>query len=105
MGSGHSVFQVLSGDGLIRIPLLHLTAEDQGKTTQKWRAPQVPTGPKALRPHPQALSLGNTVFCLPWPQAAWGWLRGVQVRCGRPQKNCPERVAEGRRRSPSRALQ
>lgn len=51
MGPGHSLLQVLSGDGLIRIPLLHLTAEDKGKTTQKWGAhrsqsPQTtPTGP------------------------------------------------------------
>lgn len=44
---------------------------------------------------PQPLSeLAGIVFCLLWLEAVWGWLNGIRVRCGRPQK-CPERVAGG----------
>ena len=51
MGPGHAPFQVLAGDGLIGIPLLHLTAEGKGKTAQKCGSPAgAPRSPKPLQP-------------------------------------------------------
>lgn len=80
VGPGHPSLQLLVGDRLIRVPVLHLAAEARRKAAQKQGSPQGPPGsqrpPRAVAPFPS----GNTAFCSLWPQAAWGWLRRVRVR-------------------------
>lgn len=76
MGSGHSVFQVLSGDGLIRIPLLHLTAEDQGKTTQKWGGPTGAHRPQSPQTTPTGPVTGKHCFLLALASSCLGLAEG-----------------------------
>lgn len=77
MGPGHPPLQGLSGDGLVRIPLLHLTAADKRETAQKWGSPQVPTSPQSPQTTPQTLSVGNC-FLLALASSCLGLAEGSQ---------------------------
>ena len=62
----------------------------KGRPLRSGQAPQVPTGPQSSpATSTDPVRVENIVFCLLWPQAAWGWLRGVKIRWGQPQ-NCSE---------------
>lgn len=95
MCPGHTSLQLLVGDGLVRIPLLHFTAEGTGKTTQKGgvlkRLPGPHSRPSPIRSPPlrvkQRLLLALASGCL-------GLVEGSCVRDEQLQ-NCPEREAEG----------
>lgn len=80
MRPGHAPFQVLTGDGLIGIPLLHLTAKGKGKPTQKWGSPKCPQAPKAPRPCLQTLLRVARKHCLLLALASscLGWGEGSQ---------------------------
>lgn len=79
MGPSHSLFQVLSGNGLIRIPLLHLTAEDKGKTTQKWASPSGAHRPPKLSGHiHRPCQSGKHCFLLALASSCLGLAEGSQ---------------------------
>lgn len=90
VGPGHTSLQLLVGDWLVRVPVLHLAAGDRRKAAQKQGSPLRPPGsqrppPRAVAPfqsRKHCLLLAVASGCLGLAEESQGQVCGLRIQRG-----------------------